>query len=95
MKNKSARELILKLLKEKSTLKQDIFHNTIAQFAELKKILKEIAEDLKKEIQSSGIISKVQYIKEYSNHKKWLSCPWITYKDLYSFEDFFGKIKTT
>src|SRR3972149_9945485 len=57
MKQKSARELILKLLKKKSTLKQDIFDNTIAQFGELKKILKEISEDLKKEI--AGVDKRV------------------------------------
>ena len=57
MKQKTARELIVKLLKEKSTLKQDIFQNTIAQFGELKKNLKQISEDLKSEI--SGVDKRV------------------------------------
>ena len=52
-KKPEARELILKLLEEKSTLKQDIFHNMINRFGEFQDILKNTAEDL------SGHMSKV------------------------------------
>ena len=41
---------ILKLLSEKSVMKQDVYTNTIAVFNELKDILKERADDLSKEI---------------------------------------------
>lgn len=42
---------ILKLLKEKSVMKQDVFRNTIAAFEMLKKSVEEIATDLNKETQ--------------------------------------------
>ncbi|MEN9347589.1 MAG: hypothetical protein ACOVOO_08140 [Flavobacteriales bacterium] len=44
----TARETIDKLIKEKSVLKQDVFHNTIANFRTLKTVLHETVEDLKK-----------------------------------------------
>src|SRR5436190_14751668 len=40
------KEIILKLLSEKSVMKQDVYTNTIAVFNQLKDILKEKAEDL-------------------------------------------------
>jgi hypothetical protein len=39
-------QMILSLLKGKSVLKQDIFHNTIAQFGELKKVLQASIEEV-------------------------------------------------
>ena len=47
MANKTPRELIVQTLKEKSVVKQDVFKNTIAVFADFKVVLKEIAADLK------------------------------------------------
>ncbi|MCC6371495.1 MAG: hypothetical protein IT236_10870 [Bacteroidia bacterium] len=47
------KETIIKLLSEKSVMKQDVYTNTIAVFNLLKEILKEKADDL------SGTISKV------------------------------------
>jgi hypothetical protein len=44
------KETILKLLSEKSVMKQDVYSNTIAIFNELKGILKERAEELSDEI---------------------------------------------
>lgn len=44
------RETILKLLTEKSVMKQDVYSNTIAIFNQLKDLLKERAEDLSTEI---------------------------------------------
>lgn len=44
------KQIILKLLSEKSVMKQDVYSNTIAVFNELKEILKEKAEDLSEEI---------------------------------------------
>lgn len=42
-----ARETIDRLIKEKSVLKQDVFHNTIDNFKTLKTVLHEAVEDLK------------------------------------------------
>lgn len=44
------KEIILKLLSEKSVMKQDVYTNTIAVFNQLKEILKERAEELSDEI---------------------------------------------
>jgi hypothetical protein len=41
------KEQILSLLKNKSVLKQDVFHNTIAQFNSLKEVLKTTIQELK------------------------------------------------
>ena len=49
----SQKETILKLLKDKSVMKQDVYTNTIEVFNDLRIIIKEKAEDL------AGIISKV------------------------------------
>jgi len=46
MESPNYNEIILALLKEKSVLKQDVFHNTISQFEELKKNLKSSIEEL-------------------------------------------------
>ncbi len=45
-----AREQILKLLKEKSVMKQDVFRNTQNVFEDLKKVVKTISDDLKHEV---------------------------------------------
>ncbi len=44
--NMETKEQILYLLKNKSVLKQDVFHNTIAQFNALKEVLKNSIQDL-------------------------------------------------
>lgn len=44
------KEIILKLLSEKSVMKQDVFNNTIAVFNTLKEAVKESAEDLANDI---------------------------------------------
>ncbi|TAL60855.1 MAG: hypothetical protein EPN85_06220 [Bacteroidetes bacterium] len=51
MPKKSGKELILKVLKEKSSLKQDVFHKNIHVFEELKSVIKEIVADLKQDAQ--------------------------------------------
>lgn len=43
----STNEMILKILKEKASLKQDVFHKNIALFAVLKSVVKKFAEELK------------------------------------------------
>lgn len=43
-------QIILKLLSEKSVMKQDVYSNTIAVYNELKGILKARADDLSGEI---------------------------------------------
>jgi len=47
MTKKSSQELILKTLKEKSLLKQDVFKNTMDSFNQLKAVIKEVAGELK------------------------------------------------
>jgi hypothetical protein len=44
------KQIIMKLLSEKSVMKQDVYSNTIAVFNELKEILKEKADELSDEI---------------------------------------------
>ena len=46
------RDQIVKMLREKSVMKQEVYHNTQMVFESLKKIVKEIADDLKKEASS-------------------------------------------
>jgi hypothetical protein len=60
-KNPTARELILKLLEEKSTLKQDIYQNMIGHFAEFKAILKQSANELSEHIQKVDKRVVVEY----------------------------------
>lgn len=49
MAKPTGKELILKLLKEKSSLKQDVFYKNIKIFEELKSVVKEVISDLKQE----------------------------------------------
>ncbi len=44
--NMETKDQILSLLKNKSVLKQDVFHNTIAQFNSLKEVLKNTIQEL-------------------------------------------------
>ncbi len=61
------KETILKLLTEKSVMKQDVYSNTISVYNELKDILKQKAEDLSKEI--SKLDKRVNiYFKDQSLH---------------------------
>ena len=52
MKKESAHDLIIKTLREKSCMKQDVYQNTLAVFKILKKTLKKISSDIKKEMKS-------------------------------------------
>lgn len=52
METQSPRDLILKTLKEKSSLKQDVYYNTLSVFSALKTNAKQIASDLQKEAKS-------------------------------------------
>ena len=49
---KNQKEHILKLLKEKSVMKQDVFRNTVASFEMVKKCVDEIAKELNAETQA-------------------------------------------
>jgi hypothetical protein len=49
---KNQKEHILKLLKEKSVMKQDVFRNTVASFEMVKKCVDEIAKELNTETQA-------------------------------------------
>ena len=46
------RDQIIRLLKEKSVMKQDVFKNTIEVFEDLKKCIKQIGDDLSKEVEA-------------------------------------------
>src|ERR1051326_8831859 len=50
-KQPTARELILKLLEEKSTLKQDVYQNMLARFSEFKQVLRQAALELSEHMQ--------------------------------------------
>ena len=51
MSKPAGKELIMKVLKEKSSLKQDIFHKNLKVFEELKFIVKEVAVELKNDVE--------------------------------------------
>ncbi len=44
---KTSKEIILQLLKEKASLKQDVYRNTVEMFHDLKKVVKEVAEEFR------------------------------------------------
>ena len=50
MSKPTGKELILKVLKEKSSLKQDVFYKNISVFEDLKQVVKEVVGEVKKEI---------------------------------------------
>jgi hypothetical protein len=50
MSKPSGKELIMKVLTEKSSLKQDVFHKNIKVFEELKVVIKEVVSDLKEDV---------------------------------------------
>lgn len=50
MPKPTGKELIMKVLKEKSSLKQDVFHKNIKVFEEIKEVVKEVVAELKNEI---------------------------------------------
>lgn len=50
MAKPTGKELIIKVLKEKSSLKQDVFHKNISVFEDLRLVVKEVMADLKNEI---------------------------------------------
>src|ERR1051326_4061924 len=60
-KQPTAKELILKLLEEKSSLKQDIYQNMIRQFAEFKDIIRQTALELSMHMQKIDKRVVVEY----------------------------------
>ncbi len=66
------KEHILKLLKEKSVMKQDVFRNTIASFELVKQCVEEIAAELNKETQAidKRIIVSTSDTNSYSTQLK-------------------------
>ncbi len=60
----TGKELILKLFKEKSSLKQDVFYNNIKVFEELKDIIKEVSSELKEEAEKIDNRIIVDYIEK-------------------------------
>lgn len=63
---KNQKDLILKLLKEKSVMKQDVFKNTMSAFDLVKKCVQEISSDLNKEI--LGIDKRISVLATESNN---------------------------
>lgn len=62
----SAQDLILKSLKEKSSMKQDVFHNTIETFKLLKTVVKEVSAELKEYNKiDKRVIVEVKEVGEY------------------------------
>ncbi|MEO8759857.1 MAG: hypothetical protein ABI388_02340 [Bacteroidia bacterium] len=57
----NTRENILKMLREKSVMKQDVYNNTQETFTLLKDVVKEVAEDLKTEAQKIDKRISVEY----------------------------------
>ena len=51
MPKQSGKDLILKVLKEKSSLKQDVFYNNIRVFETMKSVIKEVVVDIKEDVQ--------------------------------------------
>src|ERR1043165_3026967 len=61
MEKKTPRELILETLKEKSSMKQDVYSNTEKAFKLLKTIAKQTATDLSKEISKTDKRVVIEY----------------------------------
>ena len=61
------RTQIIKLLKEKSAMKQDVFKNTIAVFEMMNEICKEVADDLKSEVDIVDTRVKLEF-NEINQH---------------------------
>jgi hypothetical protein len=70
MNHSESQDLIFSLVKEKSTLKQDVFANIILNFKTLKNVLKEIADDLKGRVTpiDDRVIIEYKDVDEYEAH---------------------------
>lgn len=55
------KELILKMLKEKSVVKQNVYHNTLKVFAEFKEVLKEVTAELSKKAEAIDKRLEIRY----------------------------------
>lgn len=64
MTKQSGKDLILKVLKEKSSLKQNVFHKNIEVFEELKSVLKEVVDELKHDAVKIDKRISVSYIEK-------------------------------
>lgn len=61
---KNSKDIILNLLKEKSALKQDVFHKTIATFKELKSVVKEVVKELKTDAEKIDKRVAIDYVEK-------------------------------
>jgi len=61
MENPTARELIFNTIKEKTSLKQDVFNNLKLNFKVLKTVLKEMADDLRDKMKEEDDRVKIEY----------------------------------
>lgn len=68
MDAKDSQDLIFKIVKEKSILKQDLFNNTLLNFRVLKQVLKEVGDDLSHRIKAIDDRVIVEY-KDVDEHE--------------------------
>ncbi len=70
MNHSESQDLIFSLVKEKATLKQDVFANIVLNFKTLKNVLKEIADDLKGRVTpiDDRVIIEYKDVDEYEAH---------------------------
>jgi hypothetical protein len=64
MPKQSGKDLILKVLKEKSSLKQDVFYKNIKVFEELKSVIKEVVAELKQDAEKIDRRIIVDYVEK-------------------------------
>ena len=68
MDSKESQDLIFKIVKEKSILKQDLFNNTLLNFRVLKQVLKEVGDELSEQIKEIDERVIVEY-KDVDEHE--------------------------
>jgi hypothetical protein len=70
MDSKESQDLIFKIVKEKSILKQDLFNNTLLNFRVLKQVLKEVGDALGEQIKEidDRVIVEYRDVDEHEVH---------------------------
>lgn len=70
MDNQNSQDLIFQVVKEKCTLKQDVFHNIQLNFRILKIVLKEVGDDLKDRMKEVDERVAIEYrdVDDYEAH---------------------------
>lgn len=70
MENTDSQDLIFKVIKEKSVLKQDVFHNIQLNFKILKNVLKEVGDDLRDRMKAvdDRVVIEYRDVDDYEAH---------------------------